>query len=223
MSAARSEFASTQSATNDLWEAMYTMRAIRYFKPTPVPDELIWRVIEAGTMAPSGANRQPWSFVVVTDDELRRRIADAIRESYAGNEQFRDYVSTVQGSQDRSQRLIYTGVDNLMSNYAQAPVFVIPCVDSPPGEAAAAGAIAEAVQNLMLAARGLGLGTVLTTYPLSLPELRELLALPDDVRPVAFVPMGYPDRNFGPLNRKPVQTVTHWNRWGEMREHAGDG
>jgi nitroreductase len=66
----------------------------------------------------------------------------------------------------------------------------------------------------MLAARGLGLGTVLTGFQAGIePTLRELLAIPDDVKPVALIPMGYPDANFGPTRRKPVEEVVHWGRW----------
>ena len=62
-----------------LLEAMYTQRAIRYLKPDPVPDELITRIIEAGTQAPSGGNRQPWKFIVIQDPELKRRIGELYR------------------------------------------------------------------------------------------------------------------------------------------------
>jgi nitroreductase len=70
------------------------------------------------------------------------------------------------------------------------------------------------VQNLLLAARALGLGTVMTTANAMIePALREVLGLPADAHPVALIPIGYPDANFGPTTRKPVGEILRWNRW----------
>ena len=79
--------AENRDGTNDLFEAMYTQRAIRRWRPDPVPDELLWRVVEAATRAPSGTNRQPWGFIVVKDSERRTAIATALRERNESSEQ----------------------------------------------------------------------------------------------------------------------------------------
>lgn len=222
MSTTNTPYASTQAPTSDLWEAMYTCRAIRYFRREPVPEELVWRVIEAGTMAPSGTNTQPWGFVVVQDDELRGRIARRVRETFLANEQMRGLIESAPTSGDRTHRLMFTGVGNLVANFDEAPVLVIPCLyasTSPAPDGLLAGSsIFQAAQNIMLAARGLGLGTVFTTFQPAVPELREWLGLPEDATPVALIPLGWPERSFGPLKRKPVETVTHWDRWGALRE-----
>jgi nitroreductase len=210
-----------RAGTNDLWEAMYTQRAIRYFRPDPVPAELLWKVVEAATRAPSGTNLQPWGFVVIQDAAMRARVGSAIRERFLGNPQLKSYIESGLNSGIRTQRLMMGGVQNIVNHLDSAPVFVVPClagVTSPAPEGLLAGSsIYQAVQNLMLAARGLGLGTVMTTFQAGIPELREWLKLPENATPAALIPLGYPDANFGPVNRKPVEQVTHWETWGAAR------
>ena len=213
----------TREGTNDLWEALYTQRAIRYFKPDAVPQDLIWKVIEAATRAPSGSNTQPWGFVIVQDAAARKRIADRLRDGFMGNPQMKAYVESGLNSGDRTLKLMMGGVTNIIEHLDSAPVFIFPClkdVASPAREGLLAGSsIYQAVQNLMLAARGLGLGTVMTTFQAGIrEELREWLALPEGTVPTALIPIGYPDANFGPVKRKPVEEVTHWERWGELKE-----
>lgn len=212
----------TREGTNDLWEAMYTQRAIRYFKPDPVPEETLWKVIEAATRAPSGSNTQPWGFVVVQDAAMRKRIGDALREGFMANEQMKAYVESGRTSGDRTLKLMMGGVTNIIEHLDSAPVFVFPCLvgaTSPAPQGLLAGSsIYQAVQNLMLAARGLGLGTVMTTFQAGIrTQLTAWLSLPEAAVPAALIPMGYPDANFGPVKRKPVEEVTHWERWGEQR------
>ncbi len=217
--------AGTREGTNDLWEAMYSQRAIRYFKPDPVPDEVLWKVIEAATQAPSGSNLQPWGFVVVKDDAMRKRIADKLREAFETNPGLRGMVESGAKSADRQARLMMGGVANVFQRLDSAPVFIIPCLNnvaSPAREGLLSGSsIYQAVQNLMLAARSLGLGTVMTTFQGVIgPELNSWLKLPETAVPTALIPLGYPDANFGPLNRKPVDEVTHWETWGATRKRS---
>ncbi|MFN0096558.1 MAG: nitroreductase family protein, partial [Dehalococcoidia bacterium] len=82
----------TKEPTNDLWEAMYTQRAIRWFKPDAVPDDLIWKLIEAATRAPSGTNLQPWAFVVIKDDAMRAKIANSVRDRMLGNPGMKTFI-----------------------------------------------------------------------------------------------------------------------------------
>ncbi len=115
-----------------------------------------------------------------------------------------------------------SGGKHLADHLDDAPVFVLPCViGSQPAQMdriLLGSAIYLATQNLMLAARGLGLGTVMTIFHNSmLAELREWLDVPETVTPVALIPLGWPDANFGPVKREPVESVTHWDRWGATR------
>lgn len=198
-------------------EAMATQRAIRRYRPDPVPRELIWQVVEAATRAPSGGNRQPWGFVVVEEADARRRIADALVAHMAENEDLRTYFERGTQSTDSSERRIFTGAVELARDMAKAPVLIVPCLRTTSARPSllSGSSIYPAVQNLLLAARALGLGTVLTTLNSGIePVLREVLALPEEAKPVALIPLGFPDGRFGPTRRRPVAEVTHWGSWG---------
>ena len=215
----------TMQTTGDIWETIYTQRAIRAWKTDPVPEELIWKVIEAGTKAPSGTNTQPWGFVVIQDDAIRQAISDQLHEGLKGNEGLQQMLEQGSQSADKTTRLMLKGAQRLFTNLASAPVFIIPClyqVSSPAPEGLLSGSsIYGAVQNMLLAARALGLGTVMTTFQMAAEQiLREQCNLPDDATPVALIPMGYPDAKFGPTTRKPVETVTHWEQWGTNKERV---
>ena len=208
---------STREGTDLLFEAIYTQRAVRRWRNDPVPDDLLWRVLEAATKAPNGSNTQPWRWVVVRDSETRRAVSEALSAYLASDEGMRSYFESGSRSEDRSQRLMLTGALELARDLARAPVLIVPCVygGSRADNLLAGSSIYPAVQNLLLAARGLGLGTVLTTFQARIePTVRELLRLPEDARPVALIPLGFPDANFRPTRRKPVEEVVYWDSWG---------
>ena len=215
-----------KSGTNDIWEAIYTQRAIRRWKDEPLADDLIWKVIEAGTKAPSGSNLQPWRFVVIRDRETREAIAAQLRKGLE-NPGLQSMIDNAIKSGTKGERLMMTGARGLFENLAQAPVFIVPClyqVASPtqdPTTLLAGSSIYQAVQNMLLAARALGLGTVMTTFQGAVDGvLRERCAIPAEATPVALIPMGFPDANFGPTNRKPVDEVTNWERWDVTKARA---
>ncbi|SVB03629.1 uncharacterized protein METZ01_LOCUS156483 [marine metagenome] len=206
--------------TADIFEAVYSQRAIRKFKNEPVSDEILRRVIEAATKAPSGTNRQPWRFLVVRDSEKRSRIAKMIRTNAENNPGIREYFSEGSKSDDTGQRLMFTGALSLLNDLDQAPVYIIPCLYrddgtfSPTDNVLTGSSIYGAVQNLQLVARALGLGTVLTTFQAPiLDELRPFLGIPESALPCALIPLGYPDANFGPTRRLPVDDVLFWDSW----------
>ncbi len=212
---------STQDGTDSLFEAIYTQRAIRRWKPDPVPPELIRRVIEAATKAPSGSNQQPWRFLVVTDADKRATISAALHTWLQSDSATREYFESGAKSDDPSVRKMLSGALGLAENLAQAPVLVFPCLYGAgrSDRLLAGSSIYPAVQNLLLAARGLGLGTVLTTFQSWIDAtVRSELALPDEARPVALIPLGYPDANFGPTRRKPVDEVLYWESWGAAHD-----
>ncbi len=206
------------SATTDIYEVMQTQRAIRRWTAEPVDDELIERIIQAGCWAPSGSNSQPWGFVVVRDDGKRERLAAAIRESFA--RLFGEDRPNPDEIEDATTRRMMRGAFNLFDNFAAAPVWIIPCLvraQSPAPEGLLAGSsIYPSIQNIMLAARAEGLGTVLTTPQDGImDQLRAELAIPEHARPVAIIPMGWPDANFGPVTRKPLSEFLHWDGWNK--------
>ena len=209
-----------QAPTENVWEAMYTQRAIRYWLDKPVPREVLEQVIEAASKAPSGSNLQPWVFIVIDDADKRAAIGQALRAIFESNDGLQQLISAGENSDDKTQRLMLKGARAFFSQLEKAPAMVIPCLyqlASPTPDASsllAGSSIYGAVQNMMLAARALGLGTVLTTaHGMLDANLRELLSIPDDATPVALIPIGYPDANFGPTTRKGLDEILRWNSW----------
>ena len=205
------------SAARDIYEVMQTQRAVRRWSDEPVADDVIERIIQAAVWAPSGSNLQPWGFVVVRDQGKRERLAAAIRTSFESR--FAGDLPNPDDISDPTQRRMMRGAFNLFADFAAAPVLVIPCLvsaQSPAPDGLLAGSsIYPSIQNLMLAARAEGLGTVLTTPQDGIrSELRDELVIPDGARPVAVIPMGWPAVNFGPVTRKPLSEFLHWDQWG---------
>ena len=196
----------------DAIEAMETTRAIRYLKPDPIPRELIERVIFAATRASSPGNSQGWDFVVVQHRATKARIGPALRERMRG------LVRGMPGS-DATARRMLAGANHLLERFEDVPVWIVVCGRKvyPPGagtEQMVHAALYPAAQNLIVAARSLGLGTTFTTFQLAAePEMRAALNLPSDVLIGVCVALGYPDRPFGPLARKPLDEVVHWEKW----------
>lgn len=212
---------SSREGTDSLFDAIYTQRAIRRWRSEPVPDDPLWRVLEAATKAPSGSNSQPWRWIVVRDQAKREAISQALAAAIEANDALRGYFERGAASADRSERLMLSGALEIATNLAKAPVLVLPCLLGAGGQGSllSGSSIYPAVQNLLLAARGLGLGTVLTTFQAQIePMLRELLGIPEEAKMVALIPLGYPDAKFGPTRRKPVAEVVSWDRWGNSRE-----
>jgi nitroreductase len=200
---------------------MFTQRAIRYWQEKPVPRELLEKVVEAGSKAPSGSNTQPWVFVVVDDEAKREQVGAALRAIFESAEPLKNLISEGEKSDDKTQRLMLKGARAFFTQLEKAPAMIIPCLyglSSPTQDVnsiLAGSSIYLAVQNMLLAARALGLGTVMTTVQMMLDaNLRQILELPDDAHPVALIPIGYPDANFGPTTRKGLDEILRWNGWG---------
>ena len=209
----------TKLGVNDIWEVMFTQRAIRYWVEEPVSRELIERVIEAASKAPSGSNHQPWMFVVADRDPVKTSIAEALRDYYEEGP-LKTLVESSQKTEDSSQRLMMSGAANFFTNLRTAPAIIIPCLyklSSPTSEMntlIAGSSIYLAVQNMLLAARALGLGTLMTTSHSLIEEvIREVCKIPDDAQPAALIPIGFPAVKFGPTKRKPVRDIIAWNQW----------
>ena len=209
--------------TLSVHEAIFTARSMRHFKPNSVSQEQLEYIIEAATMAPSAGNGQMWSFVVVADPEQRRRIAEAYRE--VGRAYIRDSILADPNIPADRER-VYTKAMHNVEHLDEAPVIIIPCLPmrAPDDADIASGAfstIYPACQNIILAARALGLGTVLITLatdyspikPQEADSLNKILDLPDGVTTAAIIPVGYPKGNWDRPWRKPWQETIHWDRW----------
>jgi nitroreductase len=215
------------SISVDLFESMRTMRAIRRFDPRPIPDEVLFEIITAATWAPSGSNSQPWAFLVVRDGRLRRALRDLYLARFKFAEQAYSAFARPAGGLSPQQARIMRGARYLAEHLDDAAVLLFPCVDrqrypmifDENGKArdpvTLYSSIFPAVQNLLLAARGHGIGTCLTTIlRFADSEVRELLAIPAHVETTVMIPMGYPRGKFGPVVRRPAVEVTHFDRWG---------
>ena len=203
-----------------LFEAMYTQRALRYIKPDPVPDELIKKVLEAGVRAPNGGNQQRWGFVVIKDPEIKRKIA----ERYNVTERPAHAASTT-SAQARTMSRNDAAASYLAEHLAEVPVLILACsrrAGSGPSDIGHGASIYPAVQNMLLAARGLGLASVLTTRPRRgfEKEIKEWLGIPEDVDTAALLPLGFPQEGYryGPTTRRPVEEVTYDEKWGQQWE-----
>jgi nitroreductase len=193
----------------DLFSVIRTQRAHRTFTDEPVPDELVERVLEAATYAPSAENAQPWVFIVVRDAGARAQIGELTRRQWEGGG--RDH------SIPRLTRTMFEDVERgAMGGIASAPVIIVVGADmSRVVEAVMEASMFPAIQNLLLAANSLGLGAALTTLGTSARELQDLLALPDHVRPMAVVPLGWPVRQLSPPRRVPMAEKAFRERYGE--------
>jgi nitroreductase len=219
----------------ELFEAIYSARSLRRFRSDPVPEELITRVLDAAIRAPSAGNAQNWAFVVVRDPAQRSKLGAIYRKAS-------DIAAAVYEARGRPRHLTEAQWARMMAagawlweHLGEVPVLLVPCLqrrDMPPAEAlppAVAARYGEelcyldrirgasiypAVQNIMLACRALGLGTVITTNHLRCEEeVKAVLGLPGEMETFALMPIGYPLDKFGPLTRRPLHEVAHADHW----------
>jgi nitroreductase len=205
-----------------LFEAMYTQKAIRRLKTDPVPRELVTKLIEAATKAPSGGNRQPWAFLVIREPATKQKLGEWYRDAWD-----KTYAMIPQAQRaefPESFARVYRSAEHLAFHLAEAPVLILVCaLDMPAGLGGAAvashyGSVFPAVQNLLLAARGLGLGATLTTlHKMHDSDVKELLGIPANTETVALIPIGYPKGKYGPAARRPLDEVVHYERWGASK------
>jgi nitroreductase len=210
-----------------LYDAMRTTRAVRRLRPDPIPDDVLRRVIEAATWAPSGGNRQPWRIVAVRDPEKKRRLRDLYKgpwDRYVRGQR-RALEALAPEVRTRGERAL-RAADYLAEHLNDAPVILIFCfnpellaiTDLSLGRPSVVGggSVYPAVQNLLLACRAEGLGCVLTTLLcLAEAEIRPMIELPDPWATCAFVPVGYPiGTGHGPLSRRPAEDMCFLDRWG---------
>jgi nitroreductase len=194
--------------SDDLFSLVARQRACRSFTDEPVSDDDLAQVLRAATYAPSAENRQPWEFVVVRDADARTAIAKFMQRAWE------EYGRAF--SESRTSRALFVDVDRGMTGgFATAPVFVVVAADTERTlDVTVPSSIFPAVQNLLLAATALGLGSALTTIATMASELQPLLGLPDHVQPVVVVPLGHPARPLAPPRRDPFDAHTHRERYG---------
>ncbi len=197
----------------DLFDAIDSQRGIRRFKPDPVPDELITRLLQAAIKAPSGGARQGWSFIVIRDQKTKDKIGDLYR---AGD------GFSITPDMTGQVRRVYGSAQYLEDHMEDVPVFILVCIEANANSSFSGASIYPAVQNILLAARGMGLGSCLTTRQMRFEEeIKQLLNIPEDVATAALLPIGFPAEGvgYGPTRRKALEEVAFDGGWGKSWQH----
>ena len=192
-----------------LGEAIFTQRSIRRFRPTPIPPEDLRLIVEAAVRAPNGGNRQVARFLVLTDRARIREFGALYREAWWAKR--RDEGHAWKGLDDiPPEAKTHRTAARLADEMKDAPCVVF-ALALPPGPA---NSVIPAAQNLMLAARALGIGSVPTTlHPSVMDRFRAMFGIPKDVAFHFCIPLGYPQGTFGANVRLPTAETTFLDRW----------
>ena len=206
-------------------DAMMTQRAVRRVLPDPVDDAVVLKCIELALRAPTGADGQNWEFIIVKDPKIKKKLARRYRMAW--KVYHRSVVRNI-AEYDESMAKTARAVQWQVDHFEEIPVLVVAClrltaregrvpyVPMPHAAASAFfGSIYPSVQNLLLAARAMGLGASLITLPLwNLTSSRRILKLPVSVTPCCIIPLGWPKGRYGPTTRRPVDEVVHLDSYG---------
>ncbi len=195
-----------------LLEGINTLRSVRQFRPDLVPKETLHKILEAASKAASGSNTQPWEFIVVQDPKVKARLTEPMLETW---------MRRLAGANlSARMREVYDQATEMLRNTEKAPAIIFCCFDPnrvSKSEEVRYASILPAVQNLMLAAHAVGLGTCLTVHGSTSTrgesEVKKILGIPDHVKIACLVYLGYPARKHGPPKRKPIDSFIHYDRW----------
>ena len=195
--------------TMTLGDTMYTMRAIRRFRPDPIEESDLRDLLDAARQAPNGGNAQPWRFLLVTDPEKRARLGELYHEAWWAKRK----DEGISGPEDIPPgKGVRQSAMRLAGEIGDTPAFVLVCATA--RGAGAAQSVIPSVQNLLLAARSIGIGGTITTLHAVVEErVHELFGIPAEAQVVYCVPLGYPRGRFGPLSRKPLSEVAALDSW----------
>src|SRR5438128_3320995 len=202
----------------DFFDVVTTQRAIRRLKTDPIPEAVLRQIMDAAICAPSGGNRQGWSFVIVRDPARRARLGELYREAWGELMKVPYYAGAAKEPPDSPAGKMLASARHLGEHLGEAPVLILACIalDSGVQPTLTTGAsIYPAVQNIMLAARALGIGSCITTiHRFRNAQVKDLLGIPADVETAALIPLGYPLGKFGRPPRRSVGEVAFADRWG---------
>lgn len=216
------------SDTVGLLEGLCTTRAIRRYRDEPVPEHVLRDILFAATRAPSGSNRQPFRFLVLVDGpkaaEAKRLIATAARQAWGTKRAADGYDQGSGVDRNSPKAALARTMESYVDNLDTVPVLILPCLvrhrDPFPTEGAS---IYPACQNLLLAARALGYGGVMTIWNMFVDtELRSLLSIPDEAFVAATITLGRPEGGHGPVRRRPLDELVYLDEWGGPAPFAVD-
>jgi nitroreductase len=203
----------------DFFDVATTQRATRRLTPEPIPEATLRQIMDAAICAPSGGNRQGWSFLIVRDPAKRARLGELYREAWDELMKVPYYRDAAAAPPDSPAGKMLASARHLSEHLGEAPVLIVACIGLDPGVKATlttGASIYPAAQNLMLAARALGIGSCITTiHRFRDAQVKDLLGIPADVETAALIPLGYPRGKFGRPPRRPLREVAFADRWGQ--------
>jgi nitroreductase len=214
--------------TIGLLEGLTTTRSIRRYTDDPIPEAALRDMLFAATRAPSGSNRQPFRFVVLADGpiavEAKAIVGRAARAAWSSKRNTEGYDQGSGRDPDSPKARMARSMQRYVDGIDRAPVLVLPCLIRHRDASLTEGAsVYPACQNLLLAARALGYGGVLTIWHAFVEaELRALLELPDEVEIAATITLGRPAGGHGPVRRVPMDQLVYDGRWGQAAAWAID-
>jgi nitroreductase len=209
-------------------ELVRKRRSIRRFKPDPIPEEDIEKILEAGRWAMSGGNGQPWEFIVIKDPQIREKVSEAYQVHAWHAYNFEN--SRLQEMKHPARAAEPTDV----SHFKDAPVVIAICGDYrtmmasvvvaslPPDAHVFTMNLGNCMQLMHLAVASLGLGSAwISTSPAVEEALKRLLGVPDYFRLYAMMPVGYPGVDPHPPYRRKLAEITHRDRY-DMSKYRSD-
>ena len=205
-----------------VFDVIYHCRAMRRLDTREVPEELLRKLVDAGNQAPTGSNMQGVRWIIARDAAVKRELADLNRravEAYIGPRL--EQLEEVPHQSPEKRRRMLDSVLWQMEHMHELPALIIACLDfgepaTPERMAGGGASIWPAVQNVLLAARALGLGATPTTLVLADPGAASAaLRLPETMAPYCLIPVGYPLGRFGPVTRRPLDEVLRFDRWSD--------
>lgn len=211
-----------------LLEGITSTRAIRRYRAEPVPPHVLRAIVFAASRAPSGSNRQPFRFVVLTDgpkaQAAKSMIAKSARAAW-GHKRQQDRYDSGSGAVERTPKArMADAMQEYVDRFDEVPVLILPCLVRYRDPNSFEGAsVFPACQNILLAARALGYGGVLTGWHFGVQqELRDLLAIPEHVFIAATITLGRPLGGHGPVRRRPLRELVYSETWDVPPDWAVD-
>ena len=212
----------------ELYDAITTTRAIRRYRDEPIPEADLARILFAATRAPSGSNRQGFRFLVLRDGpqatEARALLGESFRALWAAKRSADGYDAGSGADADSPKARMAATMQHFVDHVDEAPAIVLACLRRHRGPDPTEGAsVYPACQNLLLAARDLGWGGVITMWHKAVEDdLRSVLGIPDEVTVAATIPLGRPVGHHGPVRRRPMAELVFEDAWGEAPTWAVD-
>lgn len=204
----------------DLYQALYTTRAMRRVKPDPIPDDVLARIMDAVVRAPSGGNQQKWRFLLLTDPEKKKALQKLYREGLTelNATQYKAVMDLIQNGDPNDPEVIQAKKTNASAEWLADNLHLVPLIVFAWGKPNGESSIYPALWSLQLAANAEGIGSALTTliFKKHTPQVLEILGAPEPGEwvPMAMVTLGYPTGKWGVAKRQPAHEVTFQETWG---------